>query len=119
MATRGAVVAIACGDPGEEYYLMQVTGDGPETLQLSTTDDWGMTYPAGAEIIRGLFNERTNEFQCYRKNIHKINTFWCMLTQYIRYICPQLPNLSRTRANCVFKISEELHLNILESLEGF
>ena len=30
---KNAVVAIASGDPGEEYYLLKITGNGPEILE--------------------------------------------------------------------------------------
>jgi len=32
LLTKSAIVAIASGDPGEEYYLFKITGNGPENL---------------------------------------------------------------------------------------
>lgn len=55
LISKDAVVAIASGDPGEEYYLMKVTGNGLEVLDKRTTDDWSSSYPAGAEVFRGHF----------------------------------------------------------------
>ena len=55
LITENSIVAIASGDPGEDYYLMKVTGHGPEELEIPTTDDWGMSYLAGAEVICGHF----------------------------------------------------------------
>ena len=41
LATKGAIVAIASMDTGEDYYLLQVTGDGPEVITAEESDDWG------------------------------------------------------------------------------
>ena len=45
LATKHATVASASADPGEDYYLLQVTGDGPEILSKEETDDWGGYIP--------------------------------------------------------------------------
>ena len=54
-------MAIASGDPGEEYYLLKVTGNGPEILQNQNKDDWGMCFPTGAKVLRGHFFVRQEE----------------------------------------------------------
>ena len=38
--TKGSVVAIASGDPGEDYYLLQVTGQRAEIVKTLAKDDW-------------------------------------------------------------------------------
>ena len=43
LATKDAIVAIASADRGEEYYLLQVIGDGPDVLLTEERDDWGAT----------------------------------------------------------------------------
>ena len=48
-------VAIAAGDPGEEYYLLKITGNGPEHLRKGDKDDWHTCFPAGTEVVRGHF----------------------------------------------------------------
>lgn len=53
--SRNTVVTIASGDPGEEYYLLKITGNGPKHLQKRVKDDWGMSFPPGAEIVGGHF----------------------------------------------------------------
>ena len=55
LVTKDALIAIASGDPGVEYYLLKVTGNGPEVLTERATDDWSCTYHAGAEVFRGNF----------------------------------------------------------------
>ena len=42
LATKGAIVAIASADTGADYYLLSVTGDGPEILLSKEKDDWGL-----------------------------------------------------------------------------
>jgi hypothetical protein len=70
LATKDAIVAIASADRGIDYYLLQVTDDGPETLLTEETDDWGATYPPGAEIIRGCFLTRANAVSPSSRNSH-------------------------------------------------
>ena len=48
-------------DPGEEYYLLKITGNGPEHLRKGVKDDWGMCFPPGAEVVRGHFLRRRQE----------------------------------------------------------
>ena len=55
LVTKNAFIAIASGDPGEEYYLLKVTGNGLEVLTERTTDDWSCTYRSGAEVFCGNF----------------------------------------------------------------
>ena len=53
--SRNTVVAIASGDPEKEYYLLKITGNGPEHLRKRVKDDWGMCFLPGAEVVRGHF----------------------------------------------------------------
>ena len=39
LLTKDAVVAIASGDPGEDNYLLKITGNGPEILERRVKDD--------------------------------------------------------------------------------
>ena len=55
LVTKDALIAIASGDPGVEYYLLKVTGNGPEVLTEKATNDWSCTYRAGAEVFHGNF----------------------------------------------------------------
>ena len=61
LLAKNTIVAIASGDPGEEYYLLKVTGNGPEILNKRIKDDWGMCFPTGAEVLRGHFFVRQEE----------------------------------------------------------
>ena len=55
LISANSTVAIASGDVDEDYYLLQVSGNGPEVLSRSTKDDWGSKYKAGIEVLRGHF----------------------------------------------------------------
>ncbi len=91
LATKDAIVAIASADKGADYYLLQVTGDGPEVLSEDETDDWGgATYPPGAEIICGLFlirNGNTSPPYQYKIIVDKKAVVYAAT---VRYICPEL-----------------------------
>lgn len=106
-------MAIASGDPGEDYYLLQVSGQGAEQLGTITKDDWGASYPAGAEIIVGHFllpiigSSRQYKIDHGRKAMAYAAT--------ARFLCTDLHSLPGDTV----LISEQEHLDILSSLEGF
>ena len=113
LITENSVVAIASGDPGEDYYLIKVTGQGPEELQTPTKDDWGILYPAGAEILCGHFllpkrgSSRNYKMDSARKAIVYAAT--------AAFVCTDLQCLRDE----TIVLSEQEHLDILQSLEGF
>ena len=113
LITENSVVAIASGDPGEDYYLMRVTTHGPEELEVPTKDDWGILYPAGAEVICGhfLLPIRGSSRQ------YKIDLNWKAIVYVAtaRFLCTELRSLPGER----LVLSEQEHLDILNSLEGF
>ena len=119
LVTKGAVIAIASGDPEEEYYLMQVTsGNGPEVLKKMTKDDWSSSYPAGAEVFRGHFyitNSQGADDRLYKLNKKKKAIVYAATA---RFICPDLPSIENANGK-FFKVKGDLHLDILGSLEGF
>ena len=84
-------------------------------MSKEETDDWGATYPPGAEIIRGWFltcNGNTRSSYQYNLVVDKKAVVYAAT---VRYICPEL-NVSGKHT---YQISEELHLDILQSLHGF
>ena len=115
LITEGSVVAIASGDPGEDYYLLKVTGQGVDSLRTQTKDDWAASYPAGAEIICGHFllpsvagrSNRQYKVDQSRKAIVYATT--------ARFLCTDLCSLPGDIA----VVSEQEHLDILNSLDGF
>ena len=90
LATKDSIVAIASGDRGTEYYLLQVIGDRPEVLSIEETDDWGSTYPPGAEILRGYFlvRKRGGSSPYNYELVREKKT--AIYAATIRYICPEL-----------------------------
>ena len=119
LATKDSIVAIASGDRGTEYYLLQVTGDGPEVLSIEETDDWGSTYPPGAEILRGYFlvRKRGGSSPYNYEMVREKKT--AVYAATIRYICPELCASDTQAQPPIYKVSEDLHMDILESLHGF
>ena len=47
LATKDSIVAIASADKGADYYLLEITGDGPEIFSSEEKDDWGGYIPTG------------------------------------------------------------------------
>ena len=118
LISRGSVVAIASADRGAEYYLLQVTSDGAETLKTEETDDWGGTYPPGAEVIRGNFLiKKQAEDTPYRYHVDSDKVAF-VYAATARYICPELES-SLYEDDQLICLTEDLHIEILESLNGF
>ena len=55
LTARDSNMAIASYDPEEDYYLVQVTNEGSETLQTSLSDARNNSFPPGAEVVKGHF----------------------------------------------------------------
>ena len=101
---------------GEDYYLLQVTWDGPEGISAEESDDWGASYPPGAEIIRGYFliGKLMRYFPYhYQLNLEKQAAVYAAT---MRFICPEL---SVSDIHATLLVYEALHMDILESLHGF
>ena len=116
--SKNAFIAIASGDPGEEYYLLKVTGNGLEVLAERTTDDWSCTYRSGAEVFRGNFlvGETTvSEDRLYILDTTEKAIVYATTT---RFICPELQT-EKTINGTFYKVNSDLHLDILGSLDGF
>ena len=117
LLSKNTTVAIASGDPGEEYYLLKITGNGPEHLEKRLKDDWGMSFPSGAEVLRGHFFVRREDPSLHSYYLEKGKAA-VVYAATARYICPQLQ--SRLANNTeVVELSEQLHLDIIQSLNGF
>ena len=114
IVSEGSCVAIASGDPGEDYYLLKVS-EGPKELQRLTRDDWGATYPAGAEVLSGhwlLPVTCTRSSRSYKVDYTRMALVYASTA---RFLCTNLRPLPQD----TFEVMEEEHINILQSLEGF
>ena len=119
LLAKNTVVAIASGDPGEEYYLLKVTGNGPEILKKRIKHDWGMCFPTGAEVLRGHFFVRQEEdTSLHSYYLEKGGKAAVVYAATARFICPDLQCRPRNDRE-VIELSERLHLDILQSLNGF
>ena len=110
---ENSIVAIASGDPGEDYYLMKVTGHGSEELEIPTADDRGMSYRAGAEVICGHFLLPIRGSSRHYKVDHSRKAVVYAATA--RFLCTDLSSLPGER----IVLCEQEHIDILNSLEGF
>ena len=119
LLTKDAVVAIASGDPGEDYYLLKITGNGPEILERRVKDDWGMQFARGAEIVRGHFFVRREDESSSLHSYHlEKGKAAIVYSAAARYICSALKGQVRNNTE-VIQFPEELHLDIRGSLDGF
>lgn len=82
-------------------------------------DDWGMHFARGTEVVRGHFFVRQEDDSSSMHSYHlEKGKAAIVYAATAHYICPGLQ--SRVRNNTeVIELPEELHLDILESLDGF
>lgn len=80
LVSNNSIVAIASGDAGEDYYLLNVISDHSETLTSNVSDDWNAQYRAGSCIIRGHFYEHV---ECQQSSS---NHFFKLITEKIAYL---------------------------------
>ena len=98
---------------------MKVTGKGCEVLRDSVTDEWGVTFRANTEEIKGSFirQDRSPSCQSYILNDQKLAYVYAAT---IRYICTDVDEeVVVNRNEKLFRLPEEIQLDILESLNGF
>ena len=118
LVTKDALIDIASGGPGVEYYLLKVTGNGPEVLTEKATNDWSCTYRAGAEVFHGNF--LVAETAVSQDRLYKLGTTKkaIVYATTARFICPDLQT-EKTMNGTFYKVNDDLHLDILGSLDGF
>ena len=118
LVAKDSTVAIAAADRGEDYYLLKVTSNGSEVLNRPTTDGWGASYPAGANIFQGHFYIREQEgTMIYWLDQSKEALVYAAT---VRFICgPFNTVIDGIEGRLSFKVPEQQHLDILESLNGF
>jgi len=120
LVTKNSIVAIASGDVGEDYYVLNVISDHTETLTRNITDDWNAQFRAGSSVIRGNFYERVDCQQSSSNRFFKLITdkSSCVYSSTVRFICSELEE-HRENGEKLFMLSETEHLDILGSLDGF
>ena len=117
LISTNSTVATASGDVDEDYYLLKVSGNGPEVLSKSTRDDWGAKYIAGVEVLRGHFYVKEAVGQhVYRLVTDKVAVVYAATA---RFICSDLERIETAQGNELFSLPEHQHLDILEALNGF
>ena len=117
---KDSVVAIASADAEEEFDLLKVVSEGCEVLGIRTKDDYGLTFKAGTEVIRGNFFVRDNDgargVHTYTLDDTKIG---CLLWD-CEVICTDLKQVDPPGSNkTLYYLPNEVTLDILESLCGF
>ena len=110
-------MAIASGDVDEDYYLLKVSGNGPEVLSKSTRDDWGTRYKAGVEVLRGHFYVK----EAVGQHVYQLVTeeVAIVYAATARFICSDLERIQTAEWKELFSLPEHQHLDILEALNGF
>ena len=114
LAIKGSIVAIAAADDQMyDFYLLKVTSEEAEELDLDFTDDYAFTALRGTRVLKGFFY--------LRDNIHDM-TFTldktCTGVVYastVREICGELPSKKRGR-KLIYKLPLKDNEAILSAL---
>lgn len=101
--------AVKADDKFLDYYLLKVTSLR-EVLNTTSKDDWGIEYPAGFEIIKGLYYNRVKSNPLAYKLIPRKLAF--VPAQSLIYICAELETRNRVI------LPEHLHLDILAVVDS-
>lgn len=113
-----AVVSIASGDKGKDYYLFKIT-ECSSTLLSREKNDWGAVYTAGSKVVKGQYfesQETSNEDGLLLfKLIERKDSIVYSAT--ITFICKEVKLFDKE--NDLYTLSIEEHEDILESLNGF
>lgn len=104
-----SIIAVKADDKFLDYYLLKVTSL-PEVLNTTSKDDWGIEYPAGFEIIKGLYYDRVKSNPLAYKLIPRKLAF--VPAQSLIYICAELETHNRVI------LPEPLHLDILAVVDS-
>ena len=120
LVAKNNIVAIASGDVGEDYYILNVISDHADTLTANLMDDWNAQYRAGSSVIRGHFYERVDCQQSSSNRFFKLVTdkISCVYSSTVCFICSELEECMENGEK-MFMLSEWEHLDILGSLDGF
>ena len=107
LVSAGQVIAVLADDNACDYYLLKVTR--VRVLNEETTDAWGISFPPGSEVIQGhYYNSKRNNPLTYKLIPRKTALVPSLA---VVYICSEI------QSNVDIILSEDIHLNILQSIE--
>ena len=108
LITKNSVVAVYGDDPEYQFYIMKVT-DEPHVVNRDLSDGCGCTFTRGSDILKGFYYDRMNNSP-YKYKIIKLRIAIVHVVA-VQFVCVEL------RACDGIKVSESVHLDILERLE--
>jgi hypothetical protein len=106
LVTEGDIVAVFTDDSDEDYYLLKVT-TAAESLSQEQHDDWGNNFLRGAEVLVGLYFEKTGSLS-YRLIRRKRAIVHAVAACYI------IADIRDTAG--LLTLPEDMHLDILASV---
>ena len=54
LITSDTIIAVVTEDDESDFYLMKTVAE-PEILSKNVTDDWGISFPRGASVVKGFY----------------------------------------------------------------
>ncbi|MES9904038.1 MAG: hypothetical protein ABW168_15355 [Sedimenticola sp.] len=110
LVSKNTTVAVVAEEPEADYYVLKASGP-PEVLAHQITDDWGVSYPAGLEVLKGLYYDR-NPGQTLQLHIVPKKTAIVPVAAIV-YICSGIRCIRNT-----IELTEDMHLDVLSAIDG-
>ena len=111
LITSDTIIAVVAEDDESDFYLMKTVAE-PEILSKNVTDDWGISFPRGASVVKGFYydivSKRNFSYKLIPKRVAINNSVSA------RYI---LTESELTKTGNKIKLNEDMHMNILSSLD--
>ena len=111
LITSDTIIAIVAEDDESDFYLMKTVAE-PEILSKSVTDDWGISFPRGASVVKGFYHDIVSKRNFSYKLIPKrVAINYSVSARYI------LTESELTKTGNKIKLNEDIHMNISASLD--
>ena len=113
LISNGTIIAVVADDDDSDYYLMKTLSE-PEILPSAVTDDWGISFPRGANVVKGYYYDIVSKRNFSYKLLPKrLAINYSVSARYI------LTESEITKSGNCIKLNEELHMNVLAALDIF
>lgn len=102
LISNGTIIAVVADDDDSDYYLMKTLGE-PEILPSAVTDDWGISFPRGANVVKGYYYDIVSKRNFFNKLLPKrLAINYSVSAMYI------LTESEITKSGNCIKLNEEL-----------
>ncbi|CAC5396610.1 unnamed protein product [Mytilus coruscus] len=111
LISKGTIIAVVAEDDDSDFDLMKTLGE-PEILPTAVTDGWGISFPRGANVVKGYYYDIVSKRNFSYKLVPKrLAINYSVSARYI------LTESEITKSENSIKLNEEIHMNVLAALD--